>query len=59
LLRNGGQQTLAMAERTDAELFQVCISELAENGEINVVLSERRGVLSKAQSLQPFLNIHG
>ena len=58
-LRNCGQQTLTMAERTDAELFQVRVSELAENGEINVVFSERRRVLSEAQSFQPFLNIHG
>jgi hypothetical protein len=48
-----------MAEGSDAELFQVRVSELAENGEINVVFSERRSVLSKAQSFQPFLNIHG
>ena len=58
-LRNCGQQTLAMTERTDAELFQVCVSELAENCEINVVFSERRCVLSEAQAFQPFLNIHG
>ena len=49
-LRNCGQQTLTMAERTDAELFQVRVSELAENGEIDVVFSERRRVLSEAQS---------
>ena len=58
-LRNCGQQTLTMAERTDAELFQVRVSELAEKGEINVVFSERRRVLSEAQAFQPFLNIHG
>ena len=59
LLRNCGQQTLTMAERTDAELFQVCVIELAENGEINVIFSECRRVLSEAQAFQPFLNIHG
>jgi len=48
-----------MAERTDAEFFQVRVSELAEKGEINVVFSERRRVLSEAQAFQPFLNIHG
>ena len=58
-LRNRGQQTLTMAERTDAELFQVCVIELAENGEINVIFSECRRVLSEAQAFQPFLNIHG
>src|ERR1700733_3815504 len=41
-LHNCGQQTLAMAERSDAELFQVRVSEFAENGEVNVVLSKRR-----------------
>ena len=58
-LRNCGQQTLTMAERIDAELFQVRVSELVENGEINVVFSERRRVLSEAQSFQPFLDVHG
>ena len=48
-----------MTERTDAEFFQVCVSELAENGEINVIFSERRRVLSKSQSFQPFLDVHG
>ena len=58
-LRNCGQQTLTMAERTDAELFQVRVSELTEKGEIDIVLNKGGGVLSEAQSLQPFLDIHG
>src|SRR5229473_3604703 len=58
-LRNCGHQTLTMAERTDAELFQVRVIKLAENGEIYVVFSERRRILSEDQYCQPFLNIHG
>ena len=58
-LRNCGQQTLAMAKRNDAEFSQVRVSELAENGEINIVFSKRRRVLGEAQSCQPFPNIHG
>src|ERR1700730_15461966 len=53
-LRNCGQQTLTMAKRSDAELSQVRVSELAENGVINVVFSERRRVLGEAQSFEPF-----
>ena len=48
-----------MSERADAELFQVHVSELDENGEIYVVLGERGRVLTEAQSFQPFLDIHG
>jgi hypothetical protein len=48
-----------MTQRTDAELFQVPVSELAEYREIDVVISERRCVLSEAQAIQPFLNVHG
>ena len=58
-LRNCGQQTLAMAEGTDAEVFQVRFSELTEKREIDIVLNEGGGVLSEAQSLQPSLDIHG
>ena len=48
-----------MTQRTDAEFFQVRVSEIAENREINIVFSESRCVLSEAQAFQPFLNIHG
>src|SRR5712691_8184323 len=58
-LRNCGQQALTMTQRTDAEFFQVRVSEIAKNREINVVFSKRRCVLSEAQAFQPFLNIHG
>ena len=59
LLRDRGQQTFTMAERTDAEFFQVRFSELTEKREIDIILNKGRGVLSEAQSLQPSLNIHG
>jgi hypothetical protein len=48
-----------MAERTDAEVFQVRVSELTEKREIDIVRNKGGAVLSEAQSLQPFLDIHG
>src|SRR5262245_54297381 len=58
-VRNCGQQTLTMAEGTDAQVFQVRVSEITEKREIDIVLNKGGGVLSEAQSLQPFLNVHG
>ena len=40
-----------MTQRTDAEFFQVRVSEIAKNREINVVFSERRCVLSEAAAV--------
>ena len=55
---DGSQQLLAMAERCDAELPQVCVGELGENDLVYIVLGERACVPSEAQCLQERIDIH-
>src|SRR5262249_14595892 len=44
---DGGEQLLAMAERGDAELLQIGIAELRQDGRVDVVLGETARVLGK------------
>ena len=56
--RDGSQKLLAMAERCDAEVPQVCVGELGQNGLVYIVLGERASVPSEAQCLQERVDIH-
>ena len=44
-----------MAERVDAELFEVRIRELAQHSEIDVVLGKALGVLGHPELFEPVL----
>jgi hypothetical protein len=39
-----------MAERGDADLFQILIGEIGKDGEIDIVLGEARRILAKAET---------
>jgi hypothetical protein len=45
-----------MTERRDANLFEVLISQVAQNFEINIVLSKTLGVLGHAEFFEPIRN---
>jgi hypothetical protein len=56
-LCNCGQKSLTMTQRTDAEFFQVPVSEIANNREINVVFSEGRCRIERGPKL-PAISQH-
>jgi hypothetical protein len=57
-LGNGGQQSLAVAERGDAKFFQIRVVELGKNHEIDVILGEHARVLPEPQRFKPCFDIH-
>jgi hypothetical protein len=46
-----------MTERSDANLFEVLIGQVAEYREINVVLGKSLGILPEPQRLKPVRNL--
>jgi ERCC4-related helicase len=46
-----------MAERGDADLFQVLIGQVTENREIDIVLSEALGILGHAELFEPIRDL--
>ena len=48
---------LAAIAQDDAEFLQILIGKVSENGKINSILGEARGVLRHAQPSEPFCNI--
>ncbi len=51
------QQLTAMTKRRDADLFEVLISQVAKNFEINIVLGKTLGVLGHAELWEPIRNL--
>ena len=45
-----------MIERRNADLFEILISQIRQNGKGNVVLSKAVSVLSETKLLEPFHN---
>ena len=56
--RNGGEQLLAVAERSDAQLLQIVRRERAQDLGVDVVRRERFGILAEAVVLQPGADVH-
>ena len=54
------QQPLAVAERGDAELFQIGVGQLGEHAEIDVVVGKALRILGQAEPFEPAGNLlHG
>jgi hypothetical protein len=51
------RQQLAPMSKRDADLLQVCVSQIAENRDVNIVIDECRRVLLQANRRQPFRNL--
>jgi hypothetical protein len=46
-----------MTERSDTEVFQVLVCQMAENREIDIVISKTLGVLGHAELFEPISNL--
>ena len=44
-----------MAQRRNADLFQVLIGEISQDREIDIILGETRRVFAKAETVKPLL----
>ena len=55
-ITNGTQDLAAMAERCNADLFEVLIGQVTENREIDVVVGKGLGILGQAELFEPVRN---
>jgi hypothetical protein len=55
---DGGEQLLAVAERSDAELFQIVRRKRAQDLGVDVVRREDFGILAEAVVPQPGADVH-
>ena len=57
-IRDGGEQLLAVPERSDAELLEIVRRQRAQDLGVDVVRRERFGILAEAVVLQPGADVH-
>jgi len=61
LVRRGedycAQNLAAMTERSDTEVFQVLVCQIAENREIDIVVGKALGVLGHSELFEPISNL--
>jgi len=50
------QEFAAVAQRRNADLFQVLISEIGQDREIDIILGETRRVFAKAETVKPLFD---
>jgi len=51
------RQQFSPVSKRDADLLQVCVGQVAENGDVNVVVDECRRISLQANRRQPFRNL--
>jgi hypothetical protein len=56
-LGDRAQNLAAMTERSDTEVFQVLVRQIAEDREVDIVVSKALGVLGHSEFFEPISNL--